>query len=106
MAQTLTREGSDWGEALATLLRGMVAAVRGDRATAASSLADAVRRFDRDGMALFEHVARWRQAEVEDGDAAAELSETARAWMSEQQVVCPERWVAVFAPLPEGDRDQ
>jgi len=56
-------------------------------------------------MALFEQVARWRQAEVEDGEAAAELSRTARAWMSEQQVVCPERLVAVFAPLPEGSSD-
>jgi hypothetical protein len=101
MVRRMTRERAAWGDAFATLVRGLVAAARGDRENAASTLADAVRRFEEDDMTLFAQVARWRQGEMAGGTVGTELRGAAEAWMRGQQIVSPERFVALFAPLPD-----
>ena len=101
MIQVMSREGAEWGISLATLMQSMLAAAQGHRDAAAGLAADAADRFARDGMALFQHVARWRQAELQlDGDGR-ELHRQTRAWMAAQGITAPERLVALFAPLPD-----
>jgi len=103
MAQTMTKERAEWGVSVATLVRAIVAAGRGDRAAAARLAAEAVTRFADDGMVLFAQIARWRQGELQADDEGAALRRDSRAWMIEQGIAEPERFVGMFAPMPRAD---
>ena len=91
-----------WTDPLAGLVRGQVAAVRGDHSRAAGLLAAAVARFDAADMALHAAVVRRYMARL-SGGVGRMLVEEADAWLTGQGIRNPERLAAMLAPaLPEG----
>jgi hypothetical protein len=80
--------------------RGLLAARLGDRAKAAEFFHLSAARFERGGMLGFAMAARYRRAELLEGEPAqAELERVAR-WFREQGVLRPERAVRIVVPDP------
>jgi hypothetical protein len=87
----------DWAAASAAMLRGSIAAARGNRDQALALLDDAGRRFDAMGMVLYAAACRRRAGELrggEEGDAVCSADER----MRERGVKRPDRMVAIFSP--------
>ena len=103
-AQTILREKTRWGDALALLLRAGVAATRGERERALSLLERAETGLAAADMALHAAVARSRRGELLGGDTGRGLVAAADAWMAGQTIRNPERMRAMLAPGDWGDR--
>jgi hypothetical protein len=95
-ARRIADEGPPYATAMAAALRAGIAATRGRRAEAAAQLRVALEGFDLLEMTLFAACARRRLAELtEDGDEAATLRATARAYFAVQGIRRPDGWCAV-----------
>ena len=97
-ARRLRREGMDWSRALACPILAGIAAARGDTATAAALLADAVTRLEAVDMDLYAAAARRRLGEILGGDEGRAHVEKADSWMRQQTIRDPARMADVFAP--------
>ncbi len=97
-ARAMWREGVPWAQALAQLLYAGAAAARGDR-RAVELLRDAAGRCDAAAMRLFAAAARRRLGICVGGEEGRALIDGADAWMTGQQVVRPERMMALLVPL-------
>jgi hypothetical protein len=53
-------------------------------------------------MGLYEAVARWRHGELLGGETGRAERSEAEAWMQEQAVHSPERFVSMLAPGLDG----
>jgi eukaryotic-like serine/threonine-protein kinase len=87
-----------WSKALADLVYGGVAALRGESERAADIFATAAAQFDALGMSLHAIVARHRCGALRGGDEGARLMREADAEMRAQEIVRPDRVIAMFAP--------
>src|SRR5262249_49776952 len=79
--QGLPRQAAPWGHALAQLLVGDIAHVRGDLEQALEAYTDAQRRFDNLDMALYAHVMRLVRGELMGGSEGERLRDEANQWM-------------------------
>jgi hypothetical protein len=80
------------------VLRAAIAHQRGKRREAIGALRIAVAGFDEVDMALHAACSRWQLGRLVGGDDGKEIESEAAAWMEDQEVVAPERIVALFAP--------
>jgi hypothetical protein len=92
------RDHAPWGDALGTLLRGSIAAARGERTAACLLLDEASARLDAVDMALLAAVARRRRGELLGGDEGRQLVDAATQWMKHRGVIKPARLTAMYAP--------
>jgi hypothetical protein len=97
-AQAILREGTQWGDPLAGLVRAGAAATRGETEAALRFLESAETGFTAASMALHAATARRRRGELMGGDAGRELVGAADAWMAGQSIKAPQRMAAVLAP--------
>jgi hypothetical protein len=103
-ARKLDRERMPWTSMLASLVRSGVARASGDREAEIRHLRAAASGADSADMQLHAAVARLRLGELVGVVEGDELVERARAWMSEQGIVRPDRVAALVAPLPPPTR--
>jgi eukaryotic-like serine/threonine-protein kinase len=97
-ARAISRERTTWGDALADLLRGGIAAVRADRDQAAGCWTEAERGFSTADMALHVAIARRRLGELRGDDGGRKLVADADEWMTAEGVKNPRRFAAMLAP--------
>lgn len=96
--RSISRERIAWAAPVAALVGAAIAHRRGDDRAAIATLRAAIAGFDEVDMALHAMCARWQLGRLVGGDDGAEIERQAAAWMAEQEVVAPERIVALFAP--------
>jgi hypothetical protein len=77
-----------------------LAVLRGDLDAAVESYRAAAAGFDAIDMMTIAESARWRLGELVGGDQGRALIGQARATLSGEGVVRPDRWVAMLAPVP------
>jgi len=97
-ARTLERIHCPGNAAIAAVVRASVAHKRGDPAAAILGLADAVARFEADGMPHFAAGARRQRGRLLGGDEGAAHVAQADAALTEIGIAEPERATALFAP--------
>jgi hypothetical protein len=81
-----------------------LAVLRGDLDAAARGYRDAAASFDAGDMAMNASCARWRLGELLGGDEGRTLISQARAALSAEGILRPDRVVAMFAPVPADAR--
>ena len=96
--QRIAREHAPWSRGWVDLLAAGIAAVRGDRETAAALARAAARRCEAAGMDLYVAAARRCLGELLHGDEGHRLIADADAWMASQGIRNPRRMTAVLAP--------
>ncbi len=87
-----------WCPPASRMLRAGVAQVEGDPAAAMAHLREAVPGFERADMAMHAAAARRQLGRLLGGDEGAKLIAAAEAWMAREEVVRPDRFVAMLAP--------
>jgi serine/threonine protein kinase/tetratricopeptide (TPR) repeat protein len=97
-ARRLERERLPWAEAHARLIRGGVAAARGDRSTAEIEFAAAAARYEGIDMHLYAVAARSRRGQILGGSEGRALTEDADSWMIRQEIRNPARMVSLATP--------
>jgi serine/threonine protein kinase len=97
-ARTLERERLGWASALASILRGGIADVRGDSGRAIEHLRCAEAAGRQHGLLLFAAAAAYRRASLVGGDEGQQALEQVRTLLSQQGVKAPDRLCASFAP--------
>jgi hypothetical protein len=90
-ARGLEHEGMPCPRAYATMIRGGLAALRGDCRRAAVLLAEAIDRFDAVHMRLCSASARRRLGELIGGDRGQVEVASAERWMTDQKIQNPAR---------------
>jgi hypothetical protein len=83
-----------WAQATAYVIRGGVAALRGDRLAGADFMLEAARRFQARDMAAYAASARRRAGELQAGEEGRKLISEADEWMRRQNIVRPDRMAA------------
>ena len=97
-ARKMERTKAHWAIPLACLLRGGVAATRGENGAALQSLQAAVSGFERAGMQLYAAAARRRMGEMIGGAKGDARIESADDWMRKQQIRDPRKIARMLAP--------
>jgi len=97
-AAKIEKEHMPWGDPHAPLIRGSIAARRGEDARAVELLRAAMEGFDAAGMSLLAAVCRRRLGERMGGDEGKSLVRAADSWMDSQGVVFAEQMVELYAP--------
>jgi hypothetical protein len=97
-ASRIARDTMGSCPALAAIIRGSAAAVRGDLTSAARHLEEAVVASDRADMNLVREAARRRLGEIIGGDEGRALVRRADAWMTAETVKAPSALTRLFAP--------
>jgi len=97
-ARKLARHALPYGRAVAPLLAAAAAHLAGDGDAAVEHLRDGVRRLEELDTMLYANAARLRLSELLDGDEADEQRARAMRFFDEQQVVHPDRLVAMLVP--------
>jgi len=97
-ARRLAKERQPWLEPLSEVILAGVAAFRGERARAASLLAQAAAHFEAVDMPLHAMSATRRLGELQGREEGQALIARADAWMMDQGIRNPARMAAVFAP--------
>jgi eukaryotic-like serine/threonine-protein kinase len=95
-ARLLGRERMPCPEAYSRMIRGALAALRGDSERAASLLGEAVACFDVVDMRLCSAAVRRRLGELIGGDRGRAEVRRADGWMSEQKIHDPARMAAMI----------
>jgi hypothetical protein len=95
-ADALEDENVGWANALAAMIRGLVAEPR------EAQLRRALQLFDENEMALFSATTRLRLGELQGGDVGAANVRAATAWMTAQGVRDPQKLARVLSPSPVG----
>ena len=95
-ADSLEDENVGWANALAAMIRGLVAAPQ------EAQLRRALELFDEHEMALFAAATRLRLGELQGGELGAANVRAAKAWMSAQGVKNPSRLAHILSPSPLG----
>ena len=94
------KEGLDWANPLADLVRGGIALATGASATGASILERAAEGLDKVDMRLHAAAARRRLGQLVGGSHGIELVRNADAYMGSQSITSPEKMSRVLAPGP------
>jgi hypothetical protein len=97
-ARRLLRERTSCSVPLGELILAGCAALRGADERALGHLERAARGFEAAGMRLHTAVARWGRGLLLGGDQGRQLVAEAEAWMTEQRIRRPVRFVAMIAP--------
>jgi len=97
-AKRVEREGAKWSTALATLVRGGIAAVEGDAARAVPLLEAAEAELLACHMRLYHAAARRLRGALVGGAAGQHLVDAADAVMAAERIVRPDRFAALLAP--------
>ncbi len=97
-ARRIEREKTQWGNALALLLRAGIAAQRKEPAVAQGLLADAAEQLEKVNMRSYAAAARRRLGRLKGGEQGRALVEQADAWMTSQGIKNPARMTALHAP--------
>ena len=97
-ASSIAAEHAGWSDPIAALLRGLVAAARGDRTRAVRQLREAIRGFDETSMELHAAATRRRLAELVSDEEERPLIDAWLAYMKREKVENPERMTASVAP--------
>jgi hypothetical protein len=96
-ARKLGRLKLEWATASSTMLRGAIAAAKGEREPALALLDEAARRFDALGMTFYAAACQRRAGELRGGEAG-DAVRSADERMSERGVKRPDRMAAIFVP--------
>jgi len=94
----MARTGAPWALANATLLRGAIAEVAGERERALVSYDHAIVELEAVDMKLHARVAMLRAGELRGGSEAQAQAREARDWMSDEEIARPDRIASVMAP--------
>jgi serine/threonine protein kinase len=101
-AAEVRRVGLGWTRALARLWEAAALALEGATAEAAAAYGQAADMFREVDMVLYESAARFRHAERLDGPRGEALRREALEALTAQDIVRPERVIAMVAPPPAG----
>jgi hypothetical protein len=94
----LEREKTQWGNALAVLLRAGIADRRNEKAIVRTLLADAAEQLEQVHMRSYAAAARRRLGKLLDGEQGRTVVHEADAWMTSQGIKDPTRMTAMHAP--------
>jgi hypothetical protein len=84
------------------MIRGAVAAIRGDRSRATAALAEAVASFDAVDMRLCAAASRRRLGELRGGKEGQAEIDQANQWLIEQKIANPSKMVSmIITPWPQ-----
>src|SRR5262249_38486501 len=97
-AKRVRRSGGAWGNGMADLLDGSIAALDGRAEAAVRPLRDAIANFDALEHALYAAVARCRLGAIIGGDEGAQLQAQGQRFMRDADVRAPQRLLHVFSP--------
>ncbi len=97
-ARRLEREKTEWGNALALLLRAGIADRRSEKDTARRLLADAAEQLEKVNMRSYAAAARRRLGKLLGGEQGRSAVQEADAWMTSQGIKDPARMTALHAP--------
>jgi hypothetical protein len=97
-ARALRKDLAVSAPALGQLLEAGVAHVRGDVGGASIALDAAGAALDASDLKLFAAAVRWQRGQLLGGDEGAALIANARAFMSAQGILKPEKFAALFVP--------
>jgi tetratricopeptide (TPR) repeat protein len=97
-AHSMTRQGVPWSTALATLLRAGISCTQGVSEQTAQLLNTAEDQLDACDMALYAAAALRSRGKLLGGEQGRALSAQAEKWMQDQEILNPERMIAMLAP--------
>jgi len=97
-ARAIASEGVLWSQAFGEILQFGVSVRRGKIEDALKHLVLAEEKSAATGMRLHRAVVRHRRGEIVGGDEGRCLIDEARAFMTEQQIRCPDRMLAMLSP--------
>jgi hypothetical protein len=97
-AKLIDRERTDWGSAMAELLRAGIDVRRGKKDAALRRLESAEQRLGAVDMNLYRAAAQRRRGELTGGSEGEALIAASEAWMRAEGIHDPERLAYVFAP--------
>jgi eukaryotic-like serine/threonine-protein kinase len=103
-ARLMERERTDWGHALAELLRAGIEMRRGNKDAALRRLRSADQRLGAVDMRFHRFVAQWRLGELIGGDEGRDLIAASEAFMRAEGVREPDRLAYVYAPWTAQNR--
>ena len=98
-AREIVKADTEWGDALAGLVRACAAMTVGDPDSAVSELHAAIDGFESVDMALHVAVARQRLSELVGGSEKHALNANVGRWMASQEVVSPAGICRLYAPV-------
>jgi hypothetical protein len=98
----LVRSRLRWKAGFGHALEACIAVREGTLGMATSALRLAFEAFEREGLMLYAACARRRHGELAGGEEGAAGVDAADAFMRSQGISNPERWCAMYVPLPEG----
>lgn len=103
-ARALGKEDVGWAQGLAALIRGCLAATTG-AGDARAELEAAASTFRAADMAMFAAVADRRLGELIGGEPGQQLVAASTAAMTAERIAAPDRFAALWAPLPSSTPD-
>jgi hypothetical protein len=99
-ARRLESERAPWAQALAHLVRGTIAQIRGQAATAMTELESAEVALRQCDMDLYAEAAQYRRGSLIGGTAGDRLMDSASEWMRDHGIANPPRLARLLAPGP------
>lgn len=100
IAKKLAKELLPAATPASAVLNAAVASARGEAGECTALLEAAARGFEKLDMALWAAACRLFHARLVGGDEGAQLGESQRSWMVEQQIRAPERFAAMLLGIP------
>jgi hypothetical protein len=97
-ARQLEREHMPCPDSFARMIRGVLAAIRGDSTRTIGLLEDTVRRFEAVDMQLCASAVKLRIGELRGGEAGHKEILQAKDWMSQQKIQSPSNMAAMILP--------
>jgi hypothetical protein len=94
----LEREGVAWATAVARMMRGAIAAARGQLDDAVEILGEAEPLLEASGLAAQLAALRWMRGRVVGGDLGRQLTAAATKYFEAEGVRSPERFAAFYMP--------
>jgi hypothetical protein len=97
-ARRLDRERAPWARALACLVRGAIAQIRGDTRAAIVGLESAETALRQCDMNLYAEAARYRRGSLMGNAGGEDLVDAAAQWMRDHGIAHPQRLVRLMTP--------
>ncbi|HVX60958.1 MAG TPA: protein kinase, partial [Pirellulales bacterium] len=102
-ARYLERKPFEWCPAVARVVRAAIAFQSGDRAQAASWLAESARQLDDCSMPLLAAVCRYRFGQLLGAEAGRQVMGAVQEWMQDKSIAAPGAMAAMLAPGFDGE---
>ena len=102
-ARYLERKPFEWCPAVARVVRAAIAFQTGNRAQAASWLAESARQLDDCSMPLLAAVCRYRFGQLVGAEAGRQVMDAVQQWMQDKSIAAPDAMAAMLAPGFDGE---